>query len=172
MTEAHPLLYCVTESPVGPILLAGDGERLHRIAFSTGRRPFGPEAGWARDDTAFAEARRQLATYFAGGLTRFDLPYALSGTDFRQRVWRALATIPHGETRSYGWLARAIGDPKAVRAVGAANGANPLPILLPCHRVIGADGSLTGFGGGIETKRALLDLEGARSHRPEQPSLL
>lgn len=166
--------YRIVDSPVGPLLLAGMGKTLHRIAFSTGRRGgLAPEPGWMRDDAAFPAAVAGLAAYFDGDPAPLSFDFALTtGTPFQQRVWRTLATIPRGETRSYGWLARAIDAPKAVRAVGAANGANPLPILLPCHRVVGADGSLTGFGGGIETKRRLLALEGALPPADRQPSLL
>jgi methylated-DNA-[protein]-cysteine S-methyltransferase len=108
-----------------------------------------------------AAARAQLDAYFAGEITSFDLPLSPRGTPFQQRVWAALRDIPFGETTSYGELARRIGDPKAVRAVGAANGRNPLPLVVPCHRVIGADGSLVGFGGGMDRKRWLLQHEGA-----------
>jgi methylated-DNA-[protein]-cysteine S-methyltransferase len=103
--------------------------------------------------------RRQLQEYFAGELREFDIPLLMEGTEFQKRVWKTLQTIPYGETISYGELAKKIGDSKAVRAVGAANGQNPIPIIVPCHRVIGSDGSLTGFGGGIENKRKLLELE-------------
>ena len=105
------------------------------------------------------ETGRQLAAYFDGRLDSFDLPLRIIGTDFQQRCWRALLTIPYGETRSYGEMAKQIGNPEAVRAVGAANGQNPLPIVVPCHRVIGRDGKLVGFGGGLPLKRLLLDLE-------------
>ena len=109
-----------------------------------------------------AEARAQIAEYFAGTRTAFDVPLDLRGTDFQVAAWRALADIPHGTTVSYGEQARRIGRPSAVRAIGAANGRNPVPVVLPCHRVVGADGSLTGFGGGLEVKRALLDHERAQ----------
>jgi methylated-DNA-[protein]-cysteine S-methyltransferase len=105
------------------------------------------------------EARRQLEAYFAGELRDFDLPLAPEGSEFQLRVWEQLRAIPYGETISYGELARRVGDPAAARAVGLANGRNPLPVIVPCHRVIGADGSLTGFGGGLERKRRLLELE-------------
>lgn len=118
-----------------------------------------PRPEWRRDDALFKEAFTQLAAYFAGGLTTFDLPLHFAGTAFQKTVWRALIDIPFGETVSYGALATTIGRPTASRAVGAANGANPLPIIAPCHRVIGADRSLTGFGGGLETKSFLLDHE-------------
>ncbi|HKW98452.1 MAG TPA: methylated-DNA--[protein]-cysteine S-methyltransferase [Bryobacteraceae bacterium] len=111
------------------------------------------------------EAIRQLRLYFAGELQNFDLPLEMNGTEFQRRVWAALRTIPYGETRSYSDIARQIGAPQAVRAVGAANGRNPIPIVVPCHRVIGRDGSLTGFGGGLAWKRLLLDLEAKHAHR-------
>jgi methylated-DNA-[protein]-cysteine S-methyltransferase len=159
------LLYTHFHSPVGPLLIAGDGERLHLISFPEGSRAQRPQSGWRRDDGAFASAVDQLHAYFAGALTRFDLPLRLAGTPFQNAVWSALREIPYGETVSYQTIATHIGRPTACRAVGAANGANPLPIVVPCHRVIGADGSLTGFGGGIGTKRALLELEGAHVSR-------
>lgn len=161
-----PLRYRHHETPVGQLLLAGDGVALRFISFPAGGKAFGPRPDWIRDDAAFEAATAQLDAYFAGARTAFDLPFVLGGTPFRERVWRALAEIPYGETRSYGWLAARLGAPGASRAVGSANGANPLPILLPCHRVIGATGALTGFGGGIETKRFLLDLEAKNAPRP------
>jgi methylated-DNA-[protein]-cysteine S-methyltransferase len=121
----------------------------------------GPPAGERRDQNPLlVESLRQMRAYFAGELREFDLPLELVGTDFQKRVWRHLATIPYGRTRTYAEIAAALGVPKAVRAVGAANGANPLPVVLPCHRVIGADGKLVGYGGGLPLKRRLLELEG------------
>ena len=155
------LSYSYTDSPVGRLLLAGDAEALHYLSFPSGHKAFGPKPGWTPDDSPFKEVKSQLAAYFAGALRRFDLPLVPSGTDFQTQVWKTLRTIPFGETRNYGWLAREIGRPKASRAVGAANGANPIPIIIPCHRVIGSSGALTGFGGGIETKKFLLELEDA-----------
>lgn len=140
-------------------MVAGDEACLHSISFPSGSRLVEPRAEWRRDDAPFKEAFAQLSAYFAGELTEFDLPLHFAGTAFQKTVWQALIDIPFGETRSYGALAAAIGRPTASRAVGAANGANPLPIVAPCHRVIGADRSLTGLGGGIETKRFLLDHE-------------
>ena len=138
-------------TPVGPLALTVDDDgALTRLGF-------GP--GGTSEDPRFASAIAQLREYFAGERTTFDLPLALDGTPFQQEAWRALADIPYGETVSYGEQARRIGKPEAIRAIGAANGRNPIAIVLPCHRVIGADGSLTGFGGGLETKRRLLDLE-------------
>ena len=137
------IAYGYLESPIGRLLVAGDGDRLHRIGFPTERRKHRPQADWRRDDALFGEAFRQLRGYFAGELTRFDLPLHFAGTAFQNKVWRALCEISFGETISYGALASRIGKPTASRAVGGANGANPLPIVVPCHRVIGADRSLT-----------------------------
>jgi len=172
--KAAGLAYDWHDSPIGPLLLAGDGEALHVLGFSSGPRAVGPHPGWRRDGASFTAVRAQLDAYFAGELRRFELKLAPHGTAFQIRVWWALADIPYGETRSYGDMARGVGEPvSASRAVGAANGANPLPIILPCHRVIGADGSLTGFGGGLPTKRFLLKLEGALpADKPQQLSLL
>jgi len=150
------LSYGYFESPVGPLLVAGDADQLHLISFPTESRTTDLLAGWRRDDSLFAETFGQLRAYFAGELIRFNLPLRLAGTAFQNRVWAALCDIPFGETVSYGALASRIGKPTAYRAVGGANGANPLPIVVPCHRVIGSDKSLTGFGGGVETKRFLL----------------
>jgi methylated-DNA-[protein]-cysteine S-methyltransferase len=149
------------DSPIGRLLLAGDGDSLIQVGFQSGPRPLQPAADWIADGAPFRGAIAQLGEYFAGERRRFDLPLAPQGTEFQRRVWRALTEIPYGETVSYGELARRIGKPSAPRAVGLANGANPLPIIVPCHRVIGADGSLTGFGGGLPIKRKLLALEGA-----------
>jgi methylated-DNA-[protein]-cysteine S-methyltransferase len=151
--------YTILVSPIGPLVLAGMDERLACIGFPTGKGAVTPHADWHRDDAAFAEARAQLAAYFDGRLTRFDLALDPRGTPFQRAVWAELTRIPPGETISYGELARRIGRPSASRAVGAANGANPLPIVVPCHRVIGTSGALTGFAGGLETKRFLLALE-------------
>jgi methylated-DNA-[protein]-cysteine S-methyltransferase len=153
------------ESPVGELLLAGDRVRLKLIHFQSGPHAHTPPADWLRDPAPFASAVSQLAEYFAGRRRTFDLPLAPRGTEFQQTVWAALTRIPYGSTLSYGELARRIGKPQASRAVGLANGANPLPIVVPCHRVIGADGSLTGFGGGLDAKRKLLALERAQPDR-------
>ena len=153
--------YCHHDSPLGPLLLAGRDDALALIGLPGGKRPPKPARGWTEDARPFAAARRQLDEFFAGKRERFDLDLELDGTEFQQQVWTTLARIPCGSTWSYGELAARIGRPKAVRAVGLANGANPLPIVLPCHRVIGADGSLTGYGGGMPAKRLLLELEGA-----------
>ncbi len=147
------------DSPVGRLLLAGDGVRLARLHFQAGPRPLAPAAGWVAARAPFAAAIAQLREYFAGTRRAFELALAPEGTVFQRAVWRALGSVPYGETLCYGELARRIGNPRAARAVGLANGANPLPIIVPCHRVIGADGTLTGFGGGLDIKRALLALE-------------
>ncbi len=149
-------------SPVGPLLVAASDAGLHAIEFPENRHPVRRSADWqAGGHPLLHEARRQLDAYFAGALQQFDLPLAPQGTAFQRQVWHALATIPFGATISYATLAGRVARPTASRAVGAANGRNPLPIVLPCHRVIGADGALTGFGGGLPTKRFLLALEGA-----------
>ncbi len=152
-------------SPIGPLLVVGDGDQLHLIRFPTETRTNEPQADWQRDDALFRVAFGQLRGYFAGELTRFDLPLRLAGTAFQNKVWSALCEIPFGTTISYGALASRIGQPTASRAVGGANGANPLPIVVPCHRVIGSDNSLTGFGGGVEIKRFLLAHEQTVSPR-------
>lgn len=158
----EPLRYAYMESPVGPLLLAGDDQDLHVISFPRGNTAREPEPGWQKTDlTYFTETTRQLSAYFDGKTTTFDLPLKPEGTPFQMAVWEALLEIPYGETISYGELARRIGNPNASRAVGAANGANPIPIVIPCHRVIGADNSLTGFGGGLDVKSYLLEHEWA-----------
>lgn len=154
-----PVYHTTVDSPVGPLLLAGDRQVLRVLWFGAGRRQQGPRPGWIEAPAEFDGIARQLREYFAGQRTRFDIEVAPEGTAFQQSVWRALLDIPYGTTTSYGALARRLGDVKATRAVGLANGANPIAIVIPCHRVIGASGSLTGFGGGLPTKRALLDLE-------------
>lgn len=151
--------YVIVESPIGPLLLAGEGDVLHVVAFQSGSRARGPAPDWVPVPHAFAGARVELARYFAGTLRTFRSPLQPAGTPFQQRVWHELRGIPYGETISYLELALRIGNPKAVRAVGLANGANPLPIIVPCHRVVGSNGALTGFGGGLPIKRALLDHE-------------
>jgi methylated-DNA-[protein]-cysteine S-methyltransferase len=154
--------YLHTDSPVGPLLLAADDAGLRLVEFHAPRHPMPRGAGWREgDNDVLAATRTQLSEYFAGSRRSFDLPLAPQGTDFQRTVWWTLAEIPYGETISYAQLAARVDKPSATRAVGAANGRNPLPIVLPCHRVIGADGSLTGFGGGLPTKRFLLALEGA-----------
>lgn len=151
--------YCYLKSPIGNLLLAGDNEGLKLISFPEGKMRKKPEADWKQDNTAFPEARKQLTAYFNGKLKSFSLKLAPHGTDFQLQVLRELQKIPYGKTTTYGELAKRLGRPKASRAVGMANGRNPLPIVIPCHRVIGADGSMTGFGGGVDTKKKLLELE-------------
>ena len=153
------LLYTTVDSPIGELLLLGDGGALRGLYMQEGRKPGTVPRGWARDPEAFVEVRTQLGEYFAGERRSFDLPLEPAGSPFQLQVWRALREIGYGETLSYGELARRIGRPNAPRAVGAANGANPLSVVIPCHRLVGADGTLTGYGGGIERKRRLLDLE-------------
>ena len=161
MTHA-PVLYTTVTSPVGPLLLAGGDDGLRAIEFHASRHPVPRDDDWREGDhPVLQRTRAQLSEYFAGSRRTFDLPLAPRGTDFQRATWQALAGIPYGSTISYAELASRVGRPKAMRAVGAANGRNPLPIVLPCHRVIGADGSLTGFGGGLPTKEFLLSLEGA-----------
>ncbi len=146
---------------IGPLLLAGTDEALTNVYFQSGPRPALPKPHWVNGAAALAEAERQLHEYFSGSRQVFDLPLAPAGTAFQLGVWRALRGIPYGRTTSYGQLARDLGNANGARAVGVANGSNPLPVIIPCHRVIGADGSLTGFGGGLDIKQALLRLEGA-----------
>ncbi|MGH8530155.1 MAG: methylated-DNA--[protein]-cysteine S-methyltransferase [Nevskiales bacterium] len=155
-------------SPIGELLVTGDGKALTRLYMQTQKYGCQPQSNWRRDDALFKLARAQLGAYFAGQLRKFDLPLAPAGTEFQRTVWQALLDIPYGRTESYGTVARRIGAPKAPRAIGLANGHNPISIIIPCHRVIGADGSLTGYGGGIERKRWLLAHE-ARAGENEQP---
>ncbi|MGC5040790.1 methylated-DNA--[protein]-cysteine S-methyltransferase [Streptomyces sp. DT190] len=151
--------HTVTDSPYGPLTLVADDGVLCGL-YMTGQRHRPPEETFGpRDDTLFAETEEQLKAYFAGELTEFTVPLRLTGTPFQLRVWRELCRIPYGETRTYGRLADALGSPTASRAVGLANGRNPVGIIVPCHRVIGANGGLTGYGGGLERKQRLLDFE-------------
>jgi methylated-DNA-[protein]-cysteine S-methyltransferase len=151
--------YCYMQTPIGRLLLAGKDAGLEFIGFPEGKMAKPPQAGWQADAEPFVEVMHQLDAYFAGRLQTFRLKLALTGTPFQLSVWKALQGIPYGTTISYGELASRIGRPRAVRAVGGANGRNPIPIVIPCHRVIGGDGQLTGFGGGLPIKRALLELE-------------
>ena len=154
------LAFTVMDTPVGRLLLAGDARGLRFVGYSDGRGRGQPVDTWQESTGgAVGEARRQLEAYFRRELREFDLPLHLEGTEFQLRVWNALQTIPYGTTVSYGQLATQIGSPSAVRAVGAANGANPIAIVLPCHRVIGSNGALTGYGGGLSNKALLLALE-------------
>jgi methylated-DNA-[protein]-cysteine S-methyltransferase len=170
------IYYSEAASPIGPLLLTSDGKSLTGVYMSEHKH--GPVAGealsawgivatsgdgriWVQNDEArpFQEAKEQLAAYFEGTLTEFDLPLLMEGTDFQRRVWEALQEIPYGTTISYGQLARRVDNPKGSRAVGLANGRNPISIIVPCHRVIGSNGKLTGYGGGLPRKAALLDFE-------------
>ena len=148
--------YTLIPSPIGTLLAARDDVGLVELQLPEGKRVQAPQPDWVRDDDAFGDVRKQLAEYFAGARTSFELPLNPRGTAFQKRVWAALTAIPYGETASYGQTAAAIGTPTASRAVGLANGQNPVPVIVPCHRVVGADGSLTGYGGGLATKRWLL----------------
>lgn len=159
MSTMNQVSYTHFDSPLGNMLLAADGRGLRLISFALGKRPERPQPDWRQDRAPFAETIRQLRAYFAGELREFNLPLSLEGTEFQLRVWHSLCAIPYGETISYGQLACRVGNPKAARAVGLANGSNPIPIIVPCHRVIGTNGSLVGYGGGLSNKKALLFLE-------------
>ena len=156
------IYYRTIDSPIGPLTLAGHGSALTNLRMVDQTYEPG-HTGWSLDPGAFADVVAQLDAYFAGELSDFDIELDLRGTGFQQRVWKALLTIPYGETRSYGEIAEQIGAPGAARAVGLANGHNPIAIIVPCHRVIGASGSLTGYGGGLDRKRTLLALEKRRT---------
>jgi len=152
--------YTYLDTPIGTLLIAGDAEAVRRIDFPKNGKAGTPREGWTESARGpVGQAVKQLREYFAGKRAGFDLPLAPEGTEFQRSVWRNLQDIPYGETISYGELAKRVGNPKASRAVGAANGQNPIPIVIPCHRVIGANGKLTGFGGGLPTKEKLLGLE-------------
>lgn len=151
--------HTVTDSPYGPLTLVAEDGVLCGL-YMTGQRHRPPQETFGeRDDRPFGEAIDQLEVYFAGELKEFTLELRLSGTPFQRGVWEQLRRIPYGETRSYGQLADALGSPTASRAVGLANGRNPIGIIVPCHRVVGADGGLTGYGGGLDRKQRLLDFE-------------
>lgn len=152
--------YDLLDTACGQLLVAIDEHGLRHVDFVDGLRTLPDQAGWRRDSEALAPYLAQFRAYFAGELQRFTLPLAAQGTAFQQAVWQALCDIPYGETRSYGEIAHAIGKPSASRAVGAANSRNPLSVIVPCHRVIGQNGSLTGYAGGLPIKQALLRLEG------------
>jgi methylated-DNA-[protein]-cysteine S-methyltransferase len=156
---ADVICYTRIESPVGPLLLVANERCVCSIEFVNGRRQVRANPGWTNNPEPLRETVRQLRAYFAGELENFDLPLAPEGTPFQLAVWKRLCEIPYGETISYGELARRIGNPNASRAVGLANGSNPIPIVIPCHRVIGSNGKLTGYGGGLPVKKKLLALE-------------
>ena len=171
--------YCLYDSPLGPLLLGGEAGALSFLRFpvkqdDTGDVAPGAAIGddWVEDRGRFDRVCFELDGYFSGTLKYFSTPYALSGTAFQKKVWAELATIPFGTLRSYGDVARSIGQPGASRAVGLANNANPLPILVPCHRVIGADGRLVGFGGGLDIKIRLLEHEGIDPRQVMNPNQL
>jgi methylated-DNA-[protein]-cysteine S-methyltransferase len=153
------MIYSHWRSPVGALLLVSGEAGLAEISFPCDGHPRQPQPEWQRDDAALCEVSSQLRAYFAGELESFHLHLAPDGTLFQQEVWKELVKIPYGETISYGELARRIGNPNASRAVGLANGSNPIPIIIPCHRVIGSNGKLTGYGGGLPIKEKLLALE-------------
>jgi methylated-DNA-[protein]-cysteine S-methyltransferase len=151
--------YTFTESPLGSLLLIGDDDGLTRLYRQDSPKPGRADPAWQRDETAFPDVREQLAEYFTGTRQDFTMRLNLTGAEFHRRVWQFLGEIPYGETTTYGGIATALGTPGAARAVGMANARNPIPIIIPCHRVVGADGSLTGYGGGLPMKRYLLSLE-------------
>jgi methylated-DNA-[protein]-cysteine S-methyltransferase len=159
MEKPKLMNYQIMHTPIGALRLVSAGGGLHAIEFDG--RHGRDDGARLHDDPILSACRQQLLEYFSGSRTTFDLPLAPVGTEFQLEVWQALRQIPYGEVRSYKDISTQIGRPKAVRAVGAANGRNPLPIVVPCHRVIGSDGSLTGFAGGLEAKTRLLDLENA-----------
>jgi methylated-DNA-[protein]-cysteine S-methyltransferase len=160
----NPLYWTTMDSPVGELFLAGDGSSLSCVYMRKQRHRPAHDPAWIRDDERLDFAAHQLRGYFDGSRNEFDLPIAFRrGDEFERSVWRALSEIPYGETRSYGEIARQVGAPDAARAVGRANGRNPVAIVVPCHRVIGSDGSLTGYGGGLERKRWLLEFEAERA---------
>ncbi|KMM89135.1 methylated-DNA--[protein]-cysteine S-methyltransferase [Pseudomonas lundensis] len=161
MTQIY---YAQMPSPIGPLFLVADDEGLREVRFECERRAHAPEEGWLHAPHKLAHVRRQLDAYFAGERLTFDLPLKPQGTPFQQQVWQALTTIPFAVITSYGQLSQQIQRPTASRAVGAANGRNPIPIIIPCHRVIGSNGKLTGFAGGLAAKQWLLEHE--RAHQP------
>lgn len=163
MTRVHTVI----DSPYGPLTLVATDGVLSGLYMEGQRHRPAEETFGAPDDTPFTDTVRQLESYFAGGLTEFRLPLRMAGTPFQLRVWEELRRIPYGETVSYGTLAERLGQPTASRAVGLANGKNPIGIIVPCHRVVGASGSLTGYGGGLDRKRRLLDFE-SRTPAPDQ----
>ncbi len=166
------MYYTFLDSPLQPLLLVSDGQALTCVSMTDQQHEPAIDAGWLHDDHAlpFEAAKRQLSAYFNGTLSSFDLPLQPAGTPFQQRVWEGLLTIPYGATISYGQLAARIDNPKAFHAVGQAVGRNPITIIIPCHRVIGADGSLTGYGGGLARKQALLETRSGESGMRSQIS--
>ena len=161
------MFYTYMKSPVGQLLIAGDEDGIKHLSFETGKKPTTPKPGWKLNTLFFTGAITQLQEYFDGKRTKFQLKLAPTGTAFQIKVLEELKKIPYGETCSYGDIANRIGNPNASRAVGAANGRNPVSIIIPCHRVIGHSGKLVGFGGGLKTKETLLSIEKRNSHRLE-----
>jgi len=151
--------YCYCQSPIGRLLLIGEDGLLEELHFPNTAEKTVIEDNWRHNEECFADVLQQLGEYFAGNRQNFEVKLHLQGTDFQHSVWQELQRVPYGKTASYGEIAERIDNPKACRAVGGANGKNPIPIIIPCHRIIGNDGSLTGFGGGIELKKTLLRLE-------------
>ena len=151
--------YCIWPSPVGRLLLVGDHDGLRGLHFQDGKHPMKIDKTWKENRSPFKDVIKQLEQYFSGRLKKFSVPLALEGSKFQRSVWRALTTIPYGATVSYGAIAKKIGNSHASRAVGAANGQNPVSIIVPCHRVIGSNGQLVGYGGGLSIKETLIDLE-------------
>ncbi len=164
------VFFSVIESPIGPLTLTSDGSSLTGVYFEGRGGPPGHDPDWERDDSRLRTATEQLEEYFAGERSTFQLPLSPQGSPFQRKVWDALVRIPFATTLSYGELACRIGLPGAARAVGQANGSNPLAVIVPCHRVIGSNGRLTGYGGGKERKRWLLNFERRVSHRHEHPA--
>ena len=151
--------YDIQDSPLGPIVAVKDDTGLRYLSFQQGNHPLSLDAEWKKDQRALKNTFDQIQAYFAGELFAFDLPLAPMGSSFQQSVWKALMEIPYGQTASYGNIAEAIGNPRACRAVGGANGKNPIALIIPCHRVIGTNGNLVGYGGGLKLKAALLKFE-------------
>jgi len=170
LTVVDELLYASVESPIGELLLLSDGRALRGLHMQEGRKALRVEPDWRQSEAPFTSVLEQLEEYFAGQRSGFDLPLGLRGTPFQRRVWRALQEIPYGETLTYGELASRIDRPSAPRAVGHANGSNPISVIVPCHRLIGANGALVDYGGGLERKRFLLSLEAAAGSWAVQPA--
>ena len=160
------MYYSYMTCALGRLMLAGDAAGLRLINFQHGRKQRVPETQWIKDDTRFSEVIEQIDAYFAGDLQTFSLRLTPTGTPFQQAVWQTLLAIPYGETTSYGVIAQTLGKPRAARAVGAANGGNPLPIVIPCHRVVGSTGKLVDYGGGVSNKQHLLDFERDNAQHP------
>lgn len=162
MRLTRPTRYRTIDSPIGLLTLAGQGDCLTHLVMEGATHPPSDRSQWVEDMAAFPDVATQVQAYFAGERTDFDVVLCPVGTSFQRQVWNALSEIPYGETRSYGEIAYRIGQPGAARAVGLANGRNPIAVIVPCHRVVGANGALTGYAGGLQAKQALLDLEQAR----------